>query len=203
MTLQGRIWENTSFNPTLLPPSELLIVLSLSKPNQRPASKRALCCSLCRSTSQSREQGEGWWVGPKGPMGESSVYPLTQARLNQRLRGDSPRTDDPLQQVCILLTFVTLLSNNCLALSKHSTNTCFGKSSIVSLHFSIFKKNVFNLLLNWSKTCLCGVIEKYENTQSGKSLACELKTVLSPMSCARQFCTWMNSTANLGSLTAS
>lgn len=39
----------------------------------------------------------------------------------------------------------------------------------VLFHFTsvldILKKNIFNLLLNSSKACLCGVIEKYENIQ--------------------------------------
>lgn len=51
------------------------------------------------------------------------------------------------------------------------------------------KRSIFSLLLSRSNACLCRVIEKYENRQSDKSLACEVKTALSPMSCARLLCT--------------
>lgn len=66
-----------------------------------------------------------------------------------------------------------------------------GEAALLPIHLGarFLKRSIFNLLLSRSNACLCRVIEKYENRQSDKSLACEVKAALSPMSCARLLCT--------------
>lgn len=66
-----------------------------------------------------------------------------------------------------------------------------GEAALLPIHLGarFLKRSIFNLLLSRSNACLCRVIQKYENRQSDKSLACEVKAALSPMSCARLLCT--------------
>ena len=103
----------------------------------------------------------------------SFSLPIDPGKMKPSLRVGKFLDQMVLYSRFCLAHFVILSSNNYLAQSKHSTNSCFRKSSIpwvftLVLDF-FFLENIFNLLLNRSKACLCRVIEKYENRQSDKS----------------------------------
>lgn len=138
----------------------------------------------------------------------SFSLPIDPGKMKPSLRVGKFLDQMVLYSRFCLAHFVILSSNNYLAQSKHSTNSCFRKSSIpwvftLVLVFFFFFREHFQFATQPIKSLSLQSHREIRKQTKWQKLACEVKTVLSPMSCARQFCTWMPSPAKSGSLTAS
>lgn len=117
---------------------------------------------------------------PREGNGKPSVCPETRQRILAVAEkvSRSKYTFEP--RISLVHRSVRHLSSSERAEAWHGRD-----DSASEIHFSVrfLRQSIFNLRLSQSNACLLRVIEKQENRPSDKSLACEVKALISNELC--------------------